>query len=211
MNTQASSTFGNYNKLRKRKRVRLYKYLSPVKPEIKQWNCISGSLVVDSKYDAKTIMNICQPTQGTSASGSWELIPFRWPSSGYGSDDMIGNHMALKWVLLRVYATVSASIAYKCNYKLVLIKTQNNYTDMHQFLDENFLNYQFPATWEGGPHVFNSMAERREYARHNYYKLVKNVTNQSEFKTSIRVLAAGTFTPEAGNPAPRLINFTITK
>lgn len=206
MNNQVASSFANYNKLRKRKRVRLYKYLTPPKPEIKQWNCISGSLT-EEKYDAITFVNIVQPTNAGVAHGSWELIPFRWPSSGFYEDERIGKKFGLKWIIFRGYATVSSEIAYKCNYKLVLIKSQMNYTDMHDFLENNYFNYESPTTWAEGPHTFDNIDSRRSYARHNFYKLVKNVSNQAQFKTSVRILASGTFTPDGGNPGPR---FTTT-
>lgn len=192
MDTKKAHDYRNVNVVNKRRKVVLYKKLTPPRPELKKYN----PLINDSGlYSAISINNIAQAT-GNPAYGysAWDLIPFNNPAVGTSSKERIGQRFSLKYLRLKGYVETNYKIACKINYKLLLIRSDLDLESNHKFLNSFFTNYQYPSGWTDTSHAFSNDADRAAYGRHNYYKMIRNVDNWPIGRIVIRVLNDGTIT-----------------
>lgn len=193
MDTKKSHDYRNTNVVNKRKRVVLYKKLTPPRPEMKKYNplYVAGT----DLYKSISFCNIAgatgNPTGGYSA---FDLVKLDDPLLGTSSKDRIGERYSLRYLRIKGYLEVNYKIACKINYKLLLIRADMDLVDAHTFFLKFFSNYKYPATWTTSHSTWPDDESRSAYGRHNYYKLVKNVDNWPLGRIVIRVLNDGTIT-----------------
>lgn len=178
---------------KKRKRVvRGFKH--PGKVEVKKFDFFtglepySGSLKMSNAYE---IYNIYEPIGNAAAtsSGSWKLIKMVDPYSGTTSYERVGLKYYLRYIKFKGYINVEAFLPVTIHYKLVLIKTDDSFPTVYDFMARCYNNFQ-PMNNQV---TFTSI---EKYCRHNFYKTYKDFEGMSDSKTSVTVISSGTIAPQ---------------
>lgn len=186
---------------KKRKRI-VRGYIHPIGPEIKKFDFFtgqepySGTYRLSNSWDLSNIYNpIGKPSTGK---GSFELIQMVNPDSGTTAYERVGRKYNLKYIKFKGHISVNYLLPFTIHYKLVLIKSDRNYTGFAEFCNLNMNNYE--------PYPNVSTPYNNEYfCRHNFYKLYKNYEGMSDHHTSITTIASGTISPNSSAQRPTFI------